>query len=95
MKTKQDLISAIARGVIEFHAGTCVVEIGPRGGEKTLTATWRISGQLKQWKTQPNEFRLPIKFGLYDNYQIDHNNLHMFHASDECHPKRTQVKRVS
>lgn len=34
----------------------------------------RVSGKCKTWKTRPNEFRLPVKFGLYQNLAITHWN---------------------
>lgn len=27
----------------------------------------RASGQLKTWKTRPNDYRLPVKYGLYES----------------------------
>lgn len=26
---------------------------------------WRRNGKTKLWKTRPQEFRIPVKFGLY------------------------------
>lgn len=34
----------------------------------------RVSGKCKTWITRPNEFKLPIKHGLYDNDYITHLN---------------------
>ncbi len=40
---------------------------------------WRVSGKAKTWKTRPNEFRLPIKFGMYESYAITDSNAHIFY----------------
>lgn len=42
------------------------------------------SGACKTWKTRPNEFRLPVKHGLYDSTYITHQN------ADEWRPARTR-----
>lgn len=30
----------------------------------------RVSGKLKTWKTRPNDWKLPVKYGLYENAYI-------------------------
>ena len=34
----------------------------------------RVSGKCKTWKTRPDEFRLPVKYGLYQSFYITHEN---------------------
>lgn len=34
----------------------------------------RVNGKCKIWKTRPNEFRLPVKYGLYEYGYITHLN---------------------
>lgn len=34
----------------------------------------RVSGKCKTWRTRPNEYRLPVKFGLYQSLYITHAN---------------------
>lgn len=34
----------------------------------------RVNGACKTWKTRPDEFRLPVKYGLRECFYIDHNN---------------------
>ncbi len=36
----------------------------------------RANGACKTWKTRPDEFRLPVKYGLYRYLYIDHDNAH-------------------
>lgn len=56
---------------------------------------WRINGKIKTWKTRPNEFKLPLKHGLYDyNYLTDENNHKFSIEMPECIPKK-DVKDVN
>jgi hypothetical protein len=34
----------------------------------------RINGKLKMWVTRPNEFRIPVKHGLWDCFYITQDN---------------------
>ena len=42
---------------------------------------WRANGKCKTWKTRPDEFKLPIKHGLYDYGYITHENAHLFEVA--------------
>ena len=37
-------------------------------------AECRASGQCKTWKTRPDEFKLPVKYGLYSSFYITNDN---------------------
>ena len=39
---------------------------------------YRANGKCKTWKTRPNEFKLPIKHGLYIYGYLTHENAHLF-----------------
>jgi hypothetical protein len=45
---------------------------------------WRRNGATQTWKTRPDDFRLPIKYGQksYDN--ITPANAHLMHAEQDC-----------
>jgi len=34
----------------------------------------RVNGPIKTWKTRPQEWRLPVKYGLRKCFYIDHSN---------------------
>lgn len=34
----------------------------------------RVNGRCKVWKTRPNEYRLPVKYGLRHCFYITHDN---------------------
>ena len=36
----------------------------------------RASGACKVWKTRPLDFKLPVKFGLYQSFYIEPSNAH-------------------
>jgi hypothetical protein len=36
----------------------------------------RVNGRMKVWKTRPNEFRLPMKYGLLTCFYITQSNAH-------------------
>jgi len=36
----------------------------------------RRNGSTKTWKTRPEEFKIPVKYGLYEHGYIDQNNCH-------------------
>ena len=38
----------------------------------------RVSGKVQTWKTRPDDFRVPIKRGLYENGEIVPSNIGMF-----------------
>ena len=43
---------------------------------------WRVNGQTKTWKTRPDEFRVPIKHGLWDYDYLTHDNAHMLFINE-------------
>lgn len=38
----------------------------------------RVNGKCKTWKTWPDEFRLPVKYGLKSCFYIDNSNCHLW-----------------
>lgn len=44
---------------------------------------WRANGKCKTWKTRPDEFRLPIKHGLWDYGYITQDNAHLFEVASK------------
>lgn len=69
----------------EIHRdGFCTREIGPRGGVKVSTQVWRFSGQPQVWKRQPEKFRIPIKYGMYESWEVNQDNMGQFHTDSDC-----------
>jgi len=44
---------------------------------------WRVNGQVKTWKTRPDEVRVPIKHGLYAYDYLTHNDLDLVCLTEE------------
>ena len=82
--TREQAVEAI-HGT-ELHFGECQNIIGPRGGVKELRAKWRVSGRCKTWKRRPEDFRLPIKHGLYRHGYVEPFNVKQFHLVIYCQP---------
>ena len=68
----------------EFHAGTCKRTIGPRGGVTTKQEVWRRNGKTQTWKTRPEAFRVPVKYGLYQYSNILEWDAKDFHVASDC-----------
>lgn len=62
----------------------CTRTVGPRGGITERITNVRRNGDTKTWVTRPAEFRVPIKYGMYEYAYIDHTNAGDFHTADEC-----------
>lgn len=62
----------------------CTRTVGPRGGVTESVVRVRVSGRCQTWKTRPEDFRLPVKYGLYESSAVDQNNKDCFHLASEC-----------
>src|SRR5690349_20041418 len=57
---------------------------------------WKVNGVCKTWKTRPNEFRLPVKHGMYSYWYVDQYNAeHFFSTVDEALEKYPNAKLQS
>ena len=71
MVTKEQALTAM-----EFHENGCEA--------CSKVYKWRRNGKTQTWKTRPNDFCLPIKYGLYSYGHMTHNNAHQFHLLADC-----------
>jgi len=72
-----------------FHFGDCTTRPLARNSNIVRTVVCRRNGATKTWKTRPNDFRVPIKHGLYEYGQIIHveggkGNADQFHTEERC-----------
>lgn len=68
-----------------FHTNECKRrKPAPNGKNLDYCVVWRRNGSTQTWKTQPERFRVPIKFGLYKYGEINETNAWQFHVSTEC-----------
>ncbi len=86
MITRDDAIRiGAAWGRTELHFGNCSKHVGPRGGVTYKREVWRTNGACKTWKTRPNEFSLPIKYGFNGPYSyVTQSNAGDWHLADAC-----------
>lgn len=76
----------------EIHRGECVRLVGARNGIKDVIERWRVTSATQTWKTRPDEFRVPVKRGLYAYGEITERNAHEVHTSGDCNLRyRTPV----
>ena len=68
----------------EMHFGECARVFGPRGGVKVHRTKVRVSGKCQTWKTRPDEFRLPVKYGFYESGVITERNAADYHTAADC-----------
>lgn len=71
----KETLATLPYGTVLHYAPAC----GPKRQER-----WRTNGQLKTWKTRPEEFRQPIKHGLRAYSYVDETNVDYFHLEEEC-----------
>ena len=44
---------------------------------------WRVNGAVKLWKTRPDEFKVPLKYGLYQYAYLDNDTAELLTLADE------------
>lgn len=68
------------------HPDNCRPTVaGPRGGLKQpRIVRVRRNGMTQTWKTRPEEFSIPVKYGLRDAFRITHRDAGYWHAAEEC-----------
>jgi hypothetical protein len=52
---------------------------------------WRRNGQTQITMTRPDDFRVPVMYGLRSHHQITPDNAHRFHRADQCLTLRVRV----
>jgi hypothetical protein len=61
--------------VEKYLDGGCVwVRVKSRLGHQTIFWKCRRSGKTKLWKTRPDHFRIPIKAGMYESFELTHES---------------------
>ena len=79
MITKEQALTAN-----EFHYRECQRIVGPRGGVKLIQEIWRRNGKTQTWKTRPSEWRIPVKYGLFDYGRILDRDSYLWHTAEDC-----------
>lgn len=75
----------------ELRHGQTVYLIGLYNADGTAMRA-RVSGAVKTWKTRPDEVKVPIKRGMYENGYITDANLASFSLEQPKSVPRNEVK---
>src|SRR3989304_8938241 len=92
MITKEQAVSA--RLGDSFHycgRRECSSKTGPRGAITISVVRVRVTGKCQTWKTRPTEWRLPVKYGLYESTAIEHSNAEQWHRAADCPLRRVEA----
>lgn len=66
------------------HIEGCRHWVSSRGLDRYQCQVARRNGQTQIWVTRPEDFRVPIKYGLKEFGQITPVNATWFHVPSEC-----------
>jgi hypothetical protein len=69
----------------------CTRVVGKRGGITENVTRVRISGKCQTWKTKPDDFRVPVKYGMYESSAIDQHNAADYHVPFDCPIRQEQI----
>ena len=61
----------------ELKYGVTIHHVTAKNADGT-PQRFRVSGKPKTWKTRPNEVRVPVKRGLYENGYLTERNIAEF-----------------
>jgi len=45
------------------------------GADNQTPIKWRVNGQVKRWKRDPDRIQIPVKHGLYDHAYLCHGDI--------------------
>lgn len=62
----------------------CTFTIGARGGVKHHTVVARRNGNVQTWKTRPEEYSAPFKYGLRDAFRLTPGEASSWCVEEEC-----------
>jgi hypothetical protein len=52
---------------------------------------WRRNGATQTWKTRPEQFRVPVKYGMRSYSQITETDAGHFHTAEQCPTRHVTV----
>ena len=77
-------VEELARTGQWFHQNGCTRTIGPRGGIRESIVQVRPSGKCQLWKTRPEDYRMPFKYGMYQSGEVTPRYAADFHTVADC-----------
>ena len=83
----------LTKAIAEYHTGTLHhATLKNRDGTPVRA---RITGMIKTWKTRPNDYRLPVKHGMYHSFYITPENEHEWQVTNDDFTRAVQRKHRS
>ena len=87
MITKQQALSLSYQEILHADAS------GVFNQCKHKVSKWRVNGACQTWKSAKNQqrFRVPLKHGLYNFWELTERNAQWFHREQDCpvvHPQK-------
>lgn len=58
----------------QLRQGQIIYHVSLKNADKSALRA-RVNGQVKLWKTRPNEIQVPMKHGLRDCFYLTQDNL--------------------
>ena len=86
MITREQALHSQAFHFEDGPKGPCSRTVGPRGGVTESIVRARRNGMTQTWKTRPDEFRIPVKYGIRarDQFSIHEYDANRWHAEEAC-----------
>ena len=56
----------------------------PSNRDSAHCYVWRRNGRTQTWKTRPNDFHVPVKYGLYVYGYISQDRADWYYAQADC-----------
>jgi hypothetical protein len=55
--------------------GDCIYSNQFTMADNSTPRRWRVNGQIKTWKRDPDRIQIPVKHGLYDHAYLCHGEI--------------------
>jgi len=81
MAARKDIVPLTRADVL---GGVQRVHMNDRHRPDGTCYEWRSNGRVQTWKTRPNDFRWPVKYGMYEYGSIDSYDVKDYHRADTC-----------
>lgn len=74
------LVAVTKEQAVKLRSGAVLHHIDMRGSDK-LPVRVRVSGKCRIWARYPHKWRLPVKYGLYQNSEITNYSAHEWYVA--------------
>lgn len=68
------------QAMFEVRYGTVLHHVKERNADGSPLRA-RVMGMCKHWKTRPDDFELPVKYGLKNSFRVTHLNAHEWYVA--------------